>query len=185
MIKLNRHNQPFPSIGGAKMGLRHFQRDTGIEAKIIEIEGGFGLEYENESGEEAADTKPRRPKRVPIGTRNVLTAPQRKGYKRRFVNIDEDKEGWDRIERFQAAGYSIVEGEVEIGNKRIAEESQMGKAVIRSVGSGMKGILMEIPEDWHEEDQAEKHAAIDETEKAMKTLGEGQYGKIQIGGSPG
>ena len=43
-----------------------------------------------------------RPVRVPIGTRNVLTAPQRPGFVRRFVN---DEPG--RISQFEGGTMKI------------------------------------------------------------------------------
>jgi len=180
MIRNNRHGAPYETLQAVEVGIMHLKK-KGIEGVRVEVEGGFGIQTD----EDEPKTEEKRPKRVPIGTRNVLTAPTRHGYKRRFVNIDEEKEGWDRIERFQGAGYSIVEGDVEIGNKRVAEASQIGKAVIRSVGGNVKGVLMEIKEDWFDEDQAEKQGRITEQEKSMtrteQNPGEGMYGKIEIG----
>ena len=181
-IFLNRHDEPYKSIQAARVGAGHLKNNKGIDSAPVPYENGFGLEAEVEDTEEEM---PRRPKRVPISTRNVLTAPKRDGFKRRFVNIDEEKEGWDRVERFQNAGYSIVEGDVQIGNKRIAESSQKGSAVIRSVGGGLKGILMEIKNEWYKEDKAEKQAAIDNVEQSMMVNetnpGDGMYGKVEIG----
>jgi len=102
------------------------------------------------------DEPTRRPPRVPIVKRNVLTAPKKKGFVRRFVNIDENREGWDRVREFMEAGYKVVEGDVQIGDKRIVAESQLGKAVIRNVGHGVKAILMEQRQDWYDEDQKER-----------------------------
>jgi len=179
--RMNRHGEPFGSIQAAKLGASHLLKNEHLESIPVPIEGGFGLEVEVEEG---AITKEAKPERIPIGTRNILTIPKRKGYKRRCVNIDEAKAGWDRIEQFQAAGYSIVEGDVEIGNDRIADQSKMGSAAIRPVGGGMKGIWMEIKEEWHQEDQMEKLAKIDEKEAGMvvneQNPGEGMYGKVQI-----
>lgn len=180
-IRLNRHDEPYKSIQAAAVGARHLKKNKGLDSKPVPIDGGFGLEVEVADEENA---KPRRPKRTKIGTRSVLTAPKRDGYERRFVNIDKEKGGWDRIEGFKGAGWSIVEGDVEIGDKRIAAASQMGKAVIRNVGGGVKGILMEIKQDWLEEDQAERQAEIDEQESGMllniNNPGEGQYGQATI-----
>lgn len=181
-IRMNRHGEAFGSIQAAKLGASHLMKNEGLESTPVPVDGGFGLEVELPEGVEAK--KPERSERVPIGARDVLTIPQRHGYKRRCVNIDEKKAGWARVERFQEAGYKIIEGDVPIGNKRIAAASQMGSAVIRPVGGGVQGIWMEIKEDWYAEDQQVKLDEIDEKEKGLTinetNPGEGMYGNVSI-----
>lgn len=119
----------------------------------------------------------RRPQRVPVGTRNVLTAPKREGYHRRFVN-DTD----DRIQTFIDAGYEVVKGDVSTGDDMVGNASKMGSAVSKSVGQGTKAVLMEIRQEWYDEDQKAKHNEITASESAMKQKRtEGQYGEIKIG----
>ncbi len=181
-IRLNRHGLPFGSIQATKLGASHLLKKEGLESTPVVVDGGFGLEVELPEGVEPK--KPDRPDRIRIGARDVLTIPLRHGFKRRCVNIDEKKAGWARVERFQEAGYKIIEGDVPIGNERIAAASQMGKAVIRPVGDGVQGIWMEIEEDWYLEDQAEKLAKIDEKEQGLTinetNPGEGMYGEVSI-----
>jgi hypothetical protein len=76
----------------------------GMNVAIVPVEGGFALKdmtipVKNEGDKGKA---PRRPKRVPLGTRSVLTVrPQDKdpNYEYRFIN-DKD----DRIPQAQEAG---------------------------------------------------------------------------------
>ena len=120
-----------------------------------------------------------RPQRVPIGTTDRLAFPQRPGYRRRVVNDVDDGE---RIGRFEAAGYTKVVGQVPGGDTRAGADSQMGAPVVRSVGLGVKGVLMEIPEEFYNEDQAAKLAAVDETEESIRRQAEesGLRGKLTI-----
>lgn len=125
-----------------------------------------------------AKTK-RRPKRKPLGTQSVLTAPKRAGYVRRFVN---DVDG--RIERFQEAGYEIVQGNVETNSGQLGKDSKLGSAVHKGVGGGMKAVLMEIKQEWYDEDQKAKQERVDLSESSLKSKRtEGQYGDIRIGRS--
>lgn len=124
--------------------------------------------------------KPNRPKRIPLGTRNVLTAPKRPGYVRRFVNDEAD-----RVAQFEAAGYEIVREQVEVGDPKAGKASQLGKVVRPPVGSGTSAVLMEIKEEYYEEDQKAKQDRIDAGERDMRVnlkpgSDDGRYGKVDI-----
>lgn len=123
---------------------------------------------------------PKRPKRVPLGTRNVLTAPKRKGYVRRFVNDEAD-----RIAQFEAAGYEVVREATEVGDPKAGKASQVGSVVRPPVGDGKNAVLMEIKEEYYNEDQDAKQRQVDEGERDMRANlnsgGEGTYGKVDIG----
>lgn len=105
-----------------------------------------------------------RPKRTTIGTRRVLSAEEREGFNRRFVN-DTD----DRIQRFLDAGYTFVEREdADTSDLRAQDPSKMGKSRVRkSVGNGVNAFLMEIPQEWYDEGQALKRAKIEEIEASI------------------
>lgn len=104
-----------------------------------------------------------RPIRVPLGTRNILTAPQRKGFVRRFVNDIKD-----RVRQYEAAGYTIARDDIEIGDKKAGKESQLGSVANPSVGAGDTAVLMEIKEEWYNEDQKAKQDRILIGENDMK-----------------
>jgi len=118
-------------------------------------------------------------KRIPLGTRNVLTAPKRPGFVRRFVN---DKK--DRIPRFKDAGYSIVEEDVQVGDETIGRPTQLGSSV-SSQGDGQRKVLMEIPEEIYKEDQKMAQDKITAVEKEInrnstKPEADGLHGNVQI-----
>ncbi len=124
-------------------------------------------------------TRPTRPVRIPLGTRNVLTAPKRKGYVRRFVN-----EGEGRVKQFEAAGYTVVREDIEVGDPKAGKGRKVGSAVNPAVGAGKKAVLMEIKEEWYQEDQKSKQDAILEGERDMKRQlnsgANGTYGGVKI-----
>lgn len=101
--------------------------------------------------------------RTPIGQRNVLTAPKKAGYVRRFVNIDDN----GRIDMFKDAGWKIVEECTSIGDANVGSASQLGTVASKPVGGGRKAVLMEIREDWYKEDQAAKDARLKENERGL------------------
>lgn len=101
-------------------------------------------------------------KRIPLGTRNILTAPSKAGFVRRFVN---DK--GDRITAFKEAGWIPVE-DTPVGDPKIGRPSSIGSVTNPSVGSGQRAVLMEIPEKYYQEDYAAAQAKITAVENEMK-----------------
>jgi len=112
---------------------------------------------------------PQRPARKPFGSMSLkLDYPQREGFHRHWFN---DIPG--RVGRALEAGYEHVKG-------------HDGKPVSRTVGTAEGGgaltaFLMEIPEEWYNQDMAQEQRVIDDKEAAMKRgvadgpEGEGQY----------
>lgn len=123
-----------------------------------------------------------RPKRVPLGMRNVLAAEKRQGFVRRWFN-DTD----DRLERAEAAGWMAVQKPADAADPRAGAGSQVGSIVSKSVGGGVRGVLMEIPEEFYQEDKAAKEARITRTEQGLSRQPgiKGQqyghvYGKVNL-----
>ena len=90
---------------------------------------------------------------------------------------------------FEDAGYQIVTdqtydpdnpGVVKVGN-RPAGATPLGSAVVEEVGGGQQAVLMEIREDWFNEDQAKKARRLDEDEAQIKrrTEKDGHYGSVK------
>jgi len=132
--------------------------------------------------------KPRaRPHRRPLSRRDVLSFPRRPGYYRRVVN---DTGGGRRIQAFKDAGYEEVrDGSLTGADGEAGRPSQIGKNVTRVVGTdqqgAIRGVLMEIPLEFYNEDQAAKQRRIQEMEdtinRTQKQKVEGVYGDgIQI-----
>lgn len=119
-----------------------------------------------------------RVKRVPVGSRNRLEVIGKSpDYVYRIVN-DVD----DRVELFKAAGYEVVSiSEARMASQRVGQGTPTGSVAEMPVGNGVNGVLMKIPKEWYEEDQAAKAAKIDEAERSIKKPDiDGAYGEIKI-----
>jgi hypothetical protein len=199
------NGQPFKSEGAAKAKLTTLLKG-GVKTEVINHGDGFALKpvgthtptlSESFGGlpinEEPQETPPatpqetptppkrrRPPRRTKITSRSVLTAPHRPGFVRRFVN---DTPG--NIKRRLDQGYEIVQDDVQIGDTGSLTDKGMGSVPQKVVDktTAMKAVLMEIPEDWYNEDQAEKAKVLKEREDQIKRQPqqEGQYGKVELG----
>lgn len=110
----------------------------------------------------------KREARVGLGMyRKELTVPnelRKPGYKLRWINDDGD-----RLDFAQKAGYQFVENKsnvhigegVETGNSDLG--SRISKIVdkTRRLGEPMRAYLMEIKQEWYDEDQAKKLAEVE------------------------
>ncbi len=97
-----------------------------------------------------------RPNRKPFGSlEQKLAYPARDGFHRHWFN---DVPG--RIQRAQEAGYEHVKDK---------EDKNVCKVVGTAEGGGpLHAYLMEIPEEWHQEDMAAQQQHIDEVEATIK-----------------
>ena len=119
-----------------------------------------------------------RPIRTPLGARNVLTAPTREGYVRRFINDVKD-----RVQQFMEAGYTTVKDDVQVGDPKAGNATQIGSTTDRKAAGG-NIILVEIKEEYYREDQKAKQDKILASENDMKRKinsgGAGNYGGVEI-----
>lgn len=146
---------------------------------VKEGNGYIARSAETAEEPESRTISERRPVK-PISTRHVLRYPNRPGYRRRLVN-DEN----DRVEMLREAGYEIVSGKMTGTSTRGVDASQLGSAVVRPVGGGVKGVLMEIPEDLYKEYQDAKEAHLKKIDDSMRRNIKGQtssgdYGSVKI-----
>lgn len=119
-----------------------------------------------------------RPKRTPIGQRNVLTVSgMEQGFAYRFVN-----DTGDRVQEFLDNGWEKVPAKnVRVGDKRIGTVGPEGADATASVGQGTKAYLLRIRDDWYAEDQAAKQAQVNASEEATREKAlDGNYGKLEI-----
>lgn len=130
-----------------------------------------------------------RPKRVPIHEqhRNVMTASQKPGFVRRWVNDVADASGGSRIEKFKLAGYMVVEDEVKVGDTQVKNQNQTLGTGARKVvdSSGKTAVLMEIPKELYEEDQRAKQRQVDAQEADIvrtikKSRESGAHGELDV-----
>jgi len=118
-------------------------------------------------------SKSAHPTRIPVGTRNKLTAPENPGKKRRWVN---DVDG--RVTMFEEAGYVHVTQPTQVGDPDAAEATQLGSVVRKPVGGGVNAVLMEIDQEWYAEDQLAKEQRLKGGEKSLLSEAtEGFYGE--------
>lgn len=112
--------------------------------------------------EKIMDEKPERKKRVSLGVpRARLAVNKRDGYVRRWIN---DRDG--RVSRAKEGGYNFVkENEVQFVDSDVCNTDSVCKVVD---SDGTKAYLMEITQEYYDEDQAEKRKLVDTTEDALR-----------------
>jgi len=96
------------------------------------------------------------------GYNDIMTFPQKEGFRRRVVNIVGN-----RVDKFKKLGWSIVdEPGIMIGGERVTETNTEIEGAVFSVDRdrGTKAVLMEIPIEWSNADKALKEERIKETE---------------------
>lgn len=108
------------------------------------------------------------------------------------LNVDGMEEGYyyhvvndtnGRVERLKQRGFTVVEhdGKVSMGD---SNAKQTGSAVqtTANASDGTKAILMRIPQEFKNEDDAFRQKQIDESEQALYRQAEneqGRYGTIE------
>jgi hypothetical protein len=115
--------------------------------------------HKKEAYPERAAPPAGRPNRVPVGRRDVLAVPEhlkKPGFKYRFVNDDEN-----RFDSFRQAGWGVVT-DTQVGDENVGQATQLGSVAGKPVGGGKRAVLMAIPSEYWEEDQAAKEAQIKE-----------------------
>lgn len=110
-----------------------------------------------ETRPETRDDAPRQ-RRTPLGTaRQKLSYPPRPGYVRRWFN-----DTMNRIHDATQAGYEHVEEDAD--GRRVKLSRLVGT---KEDGTPMAAYLMEIRQEFYEEDHAEKQRAVDEIDAQM------------------
>lgn len=107
--------------------------------------------------------------RVPFGAHRLkLQTAQRPGYVRRWFNDTED-----RVQRALDGGWQFVEkGEVTVGEGALHEESTdlnnyVSKIVSKGKTASIRAYLMEIPQEYYDEDQALKEQVNKRVDEAI------------------
>ena len=98
----------------------------------------------------------------------------------RVVNSDNERNS-GRIDYMRSIGYTLANDGESLGDEHGVEASTVGSQVGKHVGHGTRGVLMKIPKDLYEEDQAAKQAEVDHSEMGMVAdelrNAEGMYGE--------
>lgn len=108
--------------------------------------------------------KPTRKERIPVNsTRDILTVANKDpNYEYRWVL---DVPG--RIVKFQDGGWEVVTEDLKVGDKAVDSNTKVGSAITKRTGVSML-VLMRIPKEWYDEDQAAKQAGVDATEEMLQ-----------------
>lgn len=121
-----------------------------------------------------------KPKRVPMGRRQVLTVrglSDQENFHYHFFN-DVD----DRLYQCLEAGYEFVpKVGLEVGDQTVESARGTESVIKKGVGGGKVAYLMRIPKELWLQDQANKAKIVDESEAGIKApkVG-GAYGKVDI-----
>lgn len=104
-----------------------------------------------------------RPQRVPInGDKNILGVTGiREGYHGCWVNEN-------LVPRFLDAGYTFVENDVSFGSYHVQQANPLGARYARNVGLGVTAYLMEIPQEYYDQDRAAEAEEITQMESSIK-----------------
>lgn len=122
-----------------------------------------------------------KPKRVPMGRRNVLTVSGLK-------DTDEFHYHWfndagDRLHKCREAGYEFVlKSGLSAGDSTIETARGTDSIMKKGVGGGYTAYLMKIPLEFYKQDQRAKQVEVDAIEAEMKKARrvENSYGSIKI-----
>jgi hypothetical protein len=133
-----------------------------------------------EAVKDAAPTVKRERRTPASGARDKLTVYGKDpNFVYRWVRNDEG-----RIQWFQERGYDVVTGDLEVGQKTVDSGSKLGSAVTKFGGGAVTLVLMRIPKEWYDEDQAAKEDAVASTEATMRNpeaqVGGKAYGRFDI-----
>lgn len=139
------------------------------------------MSVDNTSATTARRTgRPQRKSRVPLAEqRDTLTvADQEPGFVYRWVNDVED-----RVNKFKLAGYDVVNTPTTVGDTKVEDGLDKTSSIVeKAVGGKTKAVLMRIPEEWYDEDQAKKQKKNDAIDAAMKRdRNNSDYGEVRVG----
>ena len=91
----------------------------------------------------------------------------------------------DRVQSFKEAGWAVVDEDIQVGDPKIGKASTTGSLVNPHVGGGQRAVLMELPEEYFNEDKAAAQAKITKVENEIKRNStnpgnDGLDGKVSI-----
>lgn len=121
-----------------------------------------------------------RKERVPLHRQNIFVAETREGYQRMWIP-DVPLE----INKYQLAGWEIVQQEMKTHDNLLQVESQFDSVVRRVVNKDPLApyktcVLVEIPLEFYEQDCSEMEKLLKEQEQNYKKKGKNEYGDVSI-----
>jgi len=105
-------------------------------------------------------------KRIPLGVPvSKLAIKKRDGYHRHWMN-----DNGARIQQAEQAGYQFVEKESLSGTAQKGLGTKVSQIVgTKEDGTPLTAYLMEIKQEWYDEDQSLMQAEVDKVDEAIKT----------------
>lgn len=124
-----------------------------------------GRQDAHREAEEAREPTDRRERKPLSGFRLKLDAPSREGYQRRWIN-----DTGNRLREAQEGGWTFVNDETALtaSHTDTADTRVSVIAGRHEAGGVMHAYLMEIPQEWYDEDQAAKEQELDEIDEALR-----------------
>jgi len=118
------------------------------------------------SAKQVSQEKPQRRKRVPLGVPvSKLATSQRSGYHRHWIN-----DNGARVQQAEQAGYEFVVSEVLSGTAQKGLGTKVSQIVgTKEDGSPLTAFLMEIKQEWYDEDQSAMQAEVDKVDMSIRT----------------
>jgi hypothetical protein len=129
----------------------------------------------------AINERKTRKERPPVsGLRDILTVKDKDpDYEYRWA-----KDSSGRVQWLEQRGWEVVTESHEIGQKTVDSTTRsVGKAVTRFGGGNVTLVLMRIPKEWYDADQAAKQEMVDALEASMQR--EANAGSIPGQNQPG
>jgi len=121
-----------------------------------------------------------KPKRVPMGRRNVLSVKGITDDENFHYHWFNDIE--DRLQYCMEAGYEFVaRNGLQAGDKTVETARGTDSVMKKGVGGGRVAYLMRIPIELYREDQAAKQKLADDLDAGIKAPKvDGSYGKVEV-----
>ena len=116
---------------------------------------------QNNKSPNRSNENTQRPPRVKMNSGNKLATSRREGYQRYWAVTGPDHPG--KLEQMVAAYWDFV-------------LNDNGDRIEQPAGGGNTHVLMEIEQEYYDEDMADQQARnIDATQKNIQSLGEDEY----------
>ncbi len=150
-MTFNELRQEAARLGINSRGMKGPEIEAAIAAKDV---------HNGMRGARSEDREPEQPrrKRIPLGVPSLkLGFEQREGYYRYLFN-----DAKNRLHDAELAGYTYVNDTTEGRDQRVSR-----RVGVHEDGSPMFGFLMEIRQEFHDEDEAGKMAVVDEIDAAI------------------
>ena len=153
-IELTAAKKPFATKAAAAMRLSTLSRREGVDGKVVETEGGWGIKILSKDPE----------REYTPGVREVLKAKD-KDPNFAYRVVSEDPKNPGRIKQMQDRDWELCDN--PLGDPKAGVAGSIGGHTSRPVGNNVTGHLMRIPREYYEQNKDAQDKAIRETENGI------------------